>query len=213
MSQSAAIRGRVRVALSALLDLGRLLVRPQWTAGDGRGGGIRVGKFAADGADPVTVFMVGIRVNRWLAPWHWLPLLLALPPMVRELASEPDSGLLGYRLLLGPGVREAMLVQYWRDAEGLRRFARDPDSTHRAAQKRFWRHYAAAGAAVGVWHELLPASAPESLYGNMPPTGIGALRDVRALAWTVSGPAAPSSPAAHTPARAPKDTHRAPRQG
>jgi Domain of unknown function (DUF4188) len=211
MSQSAAIRGRVHVALSALLDLGRLLVHPQWTVGDGRGDGrgdgIRVGKVAAASTDPVTVFMVGIRINRWLAPWHWLPLLLALPPMVRELAAEPDSGLLGYRLLLGPGVRQAMLVQYWRDAQDLHTFARDPLSPHRAAQQRFWRHYAAGGAAVGVWHELLPASAPESLYGNMPPTGIGALRDVRPLAWTVSGPAAPSSPAAHTRTRAPQDTN------
>lgn len=174
---------------SALLDLARLLLRPQWTAGDGRPDGVRVGKVAAGGTDPVTVFMVGIRVNRWLAPWHWVPLLLALPPMVRELAAEPDSGLLGYRLLLGPGVRQAMLLQYWRGAEDLHAFARDPNSSHRAAQKRFWRHYAAAGAAVGVWHELLPACAPESLYGNMPPTGIGALRGVRPLAWVVSGPA------------------------
>ena len=183
------MRGRGHAALSALLDLGRLLLHPQWTIGDGRPDTIRVGKFAADGTDPVTVFMVGIRVNRWRAPWHWLPLLLALPPMVRELVAEPDSGLLGYRLLLGPGARQAMLLQYWRDAEDLHTFARDPDSPHRAAQQRFWRHYAAAGAAVGVWHELLPTSGPESLYGNMPPTGIGALRDVRPQAWIVSGPA------------------------
>ncbi len=189
MNQSAAIQGRVRVVLSTLLDLGKLLLHPQWTAGDSRPDGIRVGKVAADGTRPVTVFMVGIRVNRWRAPWHWLPLLLALPPMVRELAAEPDSGLLGYRLLLGPGVRQAMLLQYWRDAEDLHTFARDPNSPHRAAQRRFWRHYSAAGAAVGVWHELLPASAPESLYGNMPPTGIGALRDVRPLVWNVTGSA------------------------
>ena len=191
MNQSTALRWRVRMAPSALIDLARLLLHPQWTIGDGRSDGIRVGKVAADGTDPVTVFMVGIRVNRWLAPWHWLPLLLALPPMVRELAADPDSGLLGYRLLLGPGLRQAMLLQYWRDAQHLHAFARDPNSSHRAAQKRFWRHYAAAGAAVGVWHELLPECAPESLYGNMPPTGIGALRDVRPLAWSVSGVTAP----------------------
>ena len=188
MNQSTATWGRAQVALSALMDLGKLLLHPQWTTGDGRPDGIRVGKVAADGTDSVTVFMVGIRVNRWLAPWHWLPLLLALPPMVRELAAEPDSGLLGYRLLLGPGARQAMLLQYWRDAQDLHTFARDPNSPHHAAQKRFWRHYAAADAAVGVWHELLPASAPEALYGNMPPTGIGALRDVRPRAWIVSGP-------------------------
>ncbi|MEY9895071.1 hypothetical protein ABIA35_003106 [Catenulispora sp. MAP12-49] len=132
--------------------------------------------------------MIGIRINKWRAPRHWLPLLLALPPMVCDLADDPDSGLLGYRLLLGPGPRQAMLVQYWSDTDALHTFARDIDSPHRAAQERFWRHYAAGRAAVGVWHELLTAAAPEALYGNMPPTGIGALRDVQPLAWKVNGP-------------------------
>jgi hypothetical protein len=74
-----------------------------------------------------------------------------------------------------------MLIQYWREIDDLLEFARRPASTHLAAQKRLWRHYAAAGGAVGVWHEILPV--PEiaygCLYGNMPPTGIGALRGLR----------------------------------
>ena len=188
LKQWAVIWGRVGLALPALRDSGKLLLHPQWTLGGGPPDEIRVGKVSADGTDPVTVFMVGIRVNRWLTPWHWLPLVLALPSMVRESAVDPDSGLLGYRLLLGPGVRQAMLVQYWRDAADLHAFARGPNSSHRAAQKRFWRHYAGAGGAVGIWHELLQANAPESLYGNMPPTGIGAPRGVRLPAWTVRGP-------------------------
>jgi hypothetical protein len=78
-----------------------------------------------------------------------------------------------------------MLLQYWRNTSELRAFARHPASSHRAAQQRFWQHYAAAGGAVGVWHEMLPLAEGtyHSLYGNMPPTGIGVTRPLRQQAW------------------------------
>jgi hypothetical protein len=146
---------------------------------------MRLGKFAADNAEPVVVFLVGIRINKWLMPRHWLPLLLAMPAALDELTSGPESGLLGYRLLLGPGPRQAMLLQYWRNAGDLLAFAHHPESPHRAAQRRLWRHYAGAGGAVGVWHEMMPLAGGtyHSLYGNMPPTGIGVTRPVRQHAW------------------------------
>ena len=72
-----------------------------------------------------------------------------------------------------------------RNVGDLRAFARHPESIHRAAQWRLWQHYADAGGAVGVWHEMLPLSdgSYHSLYGNMPPTSIGALRPLRQQAW------------------------------
>ena len=42
------------------------------------------------------VFLVGARINK---PWKihkWLPVALAMPRMLKELASNPDSGLLAY---------------------------------------------------------------------------------------------------------------------
>lgn len=87
----------------------------------------------AGNAEPVVLFMVGVRINKWRKVGHWLPLLLTLPGMLRELITTPDGGLLGYRLLIGPGPRNAMLAQYWRSSDDLLRFARDVPGTHRSA--------------------------------------------------------------------------------
>jgi hypothetical protein len=170
------------------LNTARLLIRPEWVRGQHADTSVRAGKFAADNADPIVVFLVGIRINSWWKVRYWLPLILTMPTMLRELVTAPDGGLLGYRLLLGPGPRQAMLVQYWRGPEELRAFAGDPTGSHRSAQRQFWRHYAACGGVVGVWHEILavPERAHHSLYGNMPPTGIGGLHGVRPVEWMLA---------------------------
>jgi hypothetical protein len=181
--------------LSKLIDAVRLLLRPEWTR-ERRTDEVRPGKVVVDNTEPVVVFLLGIRINRWRGIRHWLPLVLTIPSMLRELASAPEGGLLGYRVLLGPGPRQAMLVQYWRRAEDLHSFARDGAGPHRAAQHRYWWHYGSS-ASVGVWHEMLIAAegAHHAMYGNMPPMGLGALRPVRDAQWwarpqpdRVSGP-------------------------
>jgi hypothetical protein len=175
------------LVLSGVIDGLRLLLRPEWTRDRGPGG-IRSGKVAADNSEPVAVFLIGFRVNRWRSVRRWLPLLLTLPTMVRALTAAPDSGLLGYRLLIGPGPRQAMMVQYWSGPVDLHRFATAATGAHRKAQQRFYWHYG-AGDAVGVWHELLasPQGGYHAVYGNMPPTGIGALHAVRERPWKAAG--------------------------
>jgi hypothetical protein len=172
---------------SVLIDAVRLLRRPEWLR-DRRTDAVRPGKVVAGNAEPVVVFLLGIRINRWRGIRHWLPLLLAMPGMLRELTSAPDGGLLGYRLLFGPGPRQAMLVQYWRRPEDLHRFASDAAEPHRAAQRRYWWHYGSSDS-VGVWHEMLisAAGSHHGMYGNMPPTGFGALRQVRDARWWAEG--------------------------
>jgi fumigallin biosynthesis monooxygenase-like protein len=167
----------------ALCDMAWLLSRPEWTRNQ-RAEAIRPGKVMTGDIESTVVFLLGIRINRWRGVRQWMPLLFAIPAMLRDLAGRDDSGLLGYRLLLGPGPRQAMLVQYWRSSEDLHRFARQPAGPHRSAQRRFWWNYG-SGAAVGVWHELVvPAEgAHHAVYGNMPPTGLGALHPVRAGQW------------------------------
>jgi len=159
-------------------------ILPEWTrpglhrAPDNRAqGGLLHGRHLADSDEPVAIFLIGLRVNRWRAIRHWLPVFRAMPAMLKELAADPESGLLGYRLLLGPAPRQVTVVQYWRRAGDVRAFATATDRTHRPAQDAFWRRYVAGKGAVGIWHELLSvrAGAYEALYADMPPIGIGAI--------------------------------------
>ena len=118
--------------------------------------------------EPFVLFLVGMRLNDLWRVHRWLPVLLAMPRMLREL----DDGLLGSRLLVG--WRTLTVVQYWESFEGLRAYARDGDREHVPA----WREYArtASDGAVGVWHETYrvdPAD-HESVYREMPPYGLGA---------------------------------------
>ncbi|MEY9877437.1 hypothetical protein ABH931_006961 [Streptacidiphilus sp. MAP12-33] len=140
--------------------------------------------------EPVAVLLIGMRVNRWRAVRHWLPVFRAMLPMLKELAADPDSGLLGYRLLLGPAPRQVTVHQYWRRAGDIRAFARDTDRRHRPAQDTFWRRYAKGKGAVGIWHEMLSvrAGAYDCLYADMPPVGLGAIMGVSPAVHNPKGP-------------------------
>jgi hypothetical protein len=118
------------------------------------------------------VFRIGMRINSLWKVHKWLPVFLAMPRMLRELESDPDSGLLGTRL--SAGVRNFTLVQYWRSFEDLTEYARDPDAEHLPAWKRFNRTVGSSGD-VGIWHEtyLVRAGEYEAVYNNMPPFGLG----------------------------------------
>jgi hypothetical protein len=131
------------------------------------------GRFTAAHDGDVVVFLIGMRVNK---PWkvgQWWPVFAAMPPMLKELSQDPDSGLLGWRGFFG--LRTATLLQYWESADKLMSFAGDPMRGHRPAWLAYFRDSFADGA-VGIWHEtyVVPAGAHESVYGNMPPVGLGA---------------------------------------
>ncbi len=136
---------------------------------------VRVGRHTADLtgiADELVVFMIGMRVNR---PWkvaQWWPVFTAMPRMLRHLEAHPEKGLLGHRQAVLPA---PLLVQYWRSFEHLERFARDRDDPHLEPWRRFNRTVGASGD-VGIWHETyrVPVDRIETIYGNMPPSGLGA---------------------------------------
>ena len=124
----------------------------------------------ADGE--VVVFLIGMRVNR---PWKvatWWPVFVAMPRMLRHLQQHPDRGLLGYRQAFLPA---PLLVQYWRSFDDLERFARDKDDPHLEPWRQLNRTVGASGD-VGIWHETyrVRTSDIETIYGNMPPLGLGA---------------------------------------
>ncbi|MEY9849222.1 monooxygenase family protein [Streptacidiphilus sp. MAP5-3] len=163
----------------------RLLARSEWTrvgprtpeqAREHRRGPLR-GRYLAENDEPVAMMLIGLRVNRWFSVRHWVPVLMAMPRMLRELSADPEGGLLGYRLLLGPGPGQVMVIQYWRRAGDIRAFAHDPQRSHRPAETAFWKRYFAGRGAVGIWHEMLSVRAGgyQCLYGDMPPTGLGAI--------------------------------------
>lgn len=151
--------------------------------------GILHGRHLADSDEPVAVFLIGMRINRWRKVRHWLPLFIAMPRMLKELSEDDKSGMLSYRLLLGPGPRQVLVVQYWRRAGDVRAFAAAGDRTHRPAQDAFWTRYAAGKGAVGIWHELLSvrAGAYEAIYADMPAIGLGAAVGLRPAVHRPSG--------------------------
>lgn len=115
------------------------------------------------------VFLIGMRINK---PWKlhkWLPVALAMGPMLKELAARPESGFLGAENFLG------CIVQYWRSFEDLERYARSHDGRHWAAWVAFNKRVGRARDDVGIWHETYRVSAGqyEAIYSGMPTFGLG----------------------------------------
>lgn len=118
----------------------------------------------------LVVFLIGMRIRQWWRPDLWGPVFRAMNPMLRELSQNPDSGLIGFRLVLGPG--GPWVLQYWNSLEKLYAYASDPHAAHRPAWAAFNARARRAPRAVGVWHETYPVSRAESVYVGMPPLGL-----------------------------------------
>jgi hypothetical protein len=125
-------------------------------------------KMTAEIDGDFVVFLIGMRINK---PWKlhkWLPVAMAMPRMLKELAANRDSGFLGYEQFLG------VIVQYWRSFEDLERYARSRDAEHWPAWVAFYRKIGLASGDVGIWHETYKISAGqyECVYGAMPRFGL-----------------------------------------
>lgn len=118
------------------------------------------------------VFRIGMRINTLWKVHKWLPVFRAMPKMLHELETDPESGLLGYDMKLG--IRNHEFVQYWRSFVKLREYALDSNARHAPAMK--WTSEQMRGSdAVGIWHEtyLVQDGAYETIYDNAPPIGLG----------------------------------------
>ncbi len=120
----------------------------------------------------LVVFLIGMRINQPLRPNLWLPVFRAMPGMLAELSSVPDSGLMGYRLTFAPG--GPLVIQYWSSVAKLYAYASDPNSRHRPAWARFNQMIRRAPGAVGIWHETYLVDRAETVYSGMPPSGLAA---------------------------------------
>ncbi|SDF53140.1 DUF4188 domain-containing protein [Pseudonocardia oroxyli] len=120
----------------------------------------------------LVVFLIGMTINRWWRIDQWLPTALAMPRMLRELAADPESGMLGYRLTL-EGAKPTV-IQYWDSVEKLYAYASDRDALHRPAWSAFNRRARKAPGVVGVWHETFHVERAESVYADTPEMGLAA---------------------------------------
>jgi hypothetical protein len=120
----------------------------------------------------VTVFLIGMRFNRLWRVDKWYPVFTEMPRMLRHLATEPDSALLGWHAWFG---RTTLMLSYWRDTESLMAFAGDSTAPHAAAWQRYMRDVGTDGT-VGIWHEtyVVQPGSVEAVYGNMPVFGLAA---------------------------------------
>lgn len=131
--------------------------------------GIQLGRLTVDNQHDLVVFIIGARVNRWWLLPLSLPILARMQKMLRELAANPDSGLLGVQPLGFGG-----MVQYWKSLEHLQAYAHDRNQTHRPAWTQFFQKLF-KNVAAGVWHETFAVRAGqyEAVYVNMPRRGMG----------------------------------------
>ena len=116
------------------------------------------------------VFLIGMRINK---PWKlhkWLPVLFAMPRMIKELEANPDSGFLGHN-----GISSSVIVQYWRSFEHLEAYARNHDQQHWPAWVALNKRVGASRGDVGIWHETyrIQPGSYEAVYSGMPPYGLG----------------------------------------
>lgn len=129
---------------------------------------IRLGRWTARLEQPHVVFIIGMRINK---PWkvhRWLPIVMAMARMLRELYPHPELGFLGGKTWFG---RTIVLIQYWRSFEDLEAYAKAKDRQHLPAWAAFNRAIGSGGD-VGVFHETYRVSPGdyENVFVNMPPT-------------------------------------------
>jgi hypothetical protein len=139
------------------------------------------GRTTAAAEGDVVVLLIGVRINHFWAVHHWMPVLTAMPRMLRELRKDPGRGLLN-AVLLTASPRTYYVVQYWESKEKLYGYAQAPDAFHRvawAAMNRKERKGKGRGH-VGLWHEtyVVPEGSYESIYADMPAFGLAAATGV-----------------------------------
>jgi hypothetical protein len=117
------------------------------------------------------VFMIGMRINAWWKPHRWLPVVFAMPRMIKELNQKPELGFLGAEQWVG---RTTLMLQYWRSMDHLLDYAKNRDAAHLPAWRAFNKRVGTSGD-VGIWHETYRVRAGdyENIYVNMPAFGLG----------------------------------------
>lgn len=134
---------------------------------------IMAGRYTAQSDEPFVVFLIGMRVNKFLAFRKWWPVAQAMPVMLQTLYKNPEKGFLGGQTFIN--WRGVTMVQYWRSFEDLENFAKNPSDPHIEPWRKFNKQVGSSGT-VGVWHETYQVQPGkfEAVYANMPIWGLAA---------------------------------------
>jgi len=128
------------------------------------------GRYTAQMEGSFVVFIIGMRINKLWAVHKWLPVFMAMNPMLQELYRNKELGFLDASFHLS--WRGVSLVQYWKSFEQLEDYARK-GANHLEAWRHFNKKVATSGV-VGIYHEtyLVPEGHYECVYNNMPVYGL-----------------------------------------
>lgn len=115
------------------------------------------------------MMLLGMRINK---PWKihkWLPTMLAMPKMLKELKAHPETGYLGHQQF------GFLVIVYFRSFDQLEAYAHGKAYSHLPAWVKFGKSGGYASGDVGLWHELYQVRPGnyEAVYTAMPATGIG----------------------------------------
>lgn len=132
--------------------------------------GIFPGRYTAEMEGDFVVFIIGVRINRIWAIHKWLPVTLAMSPMLQELYTNKELGFLHSSFYIS--WRGLTVIQYWRSFDQLEHYARHGQK-HLKAWRNFHQKVGASGS-VGIYHETyeVRAGGYESMYNNMPRYGL-----------------------------------------
>src|SRR5258708_31049951 len=84
----------------------------------------------------VVVFLIGMRFNKLWKIHKWLPVVIAMSKMLRELVQNPELGFLCEHTWFGI---TTVSLQYWKSVEHLQAYAKNRDRAHLPAWTAFNR--------------------------------------------------------------------------
>src|SRR5699024_12706711 len=87
------------------------------------GKNIFTGRYTTENDEDMVVFIIGMRINRWLAFHKWVPVFAAMPPMIKELYTHKgELGFLSMESFFG--LRTTVMIQYSRSMDDVLTSAR-----------------------------------------------------------------------------------------
>jgi hypothetical protein len=133
-------------------------------------GKIVPGRHTANIEGSFVVFVIGMRINKFLYFWKWVPIITAMQGMITELYKNKELGFLDMKFFIS--WRGVTLIQYWRSFEHLKYYARN-EAKHLEAWRNFNKKVARTGA-VGFYHEtyIVQEGQYECMYLNIPVYGL-----------------------------------------